>query len=197
MFLRKLMKELIIPVAVAITLALLIQATIAKPYEIPTPSMDPTIRPFDRILANRLIYHFRDISRGDIIVFEPTVAARETCGEQADSDVPFVKRVIGLPGDRVSIVWGTRDVLVNGKRFTVPSAVPNDADPGSDRVAPLTKSDADRVWTVPAGGLFVLGDNRPNSCDSHMWSDPYVPIGGVIGQAEVTYWPLSHLAFLS
>lgn len=189
MFLRKLMKELILPVAVAITLALLIQATIAKPYEIPTPSMDPTIRPADRILANRLIYHFRDISRGDIIVFEPTVAARESCGEQGTSDVPFVKRVIGLPGDRISIVWGTRDVLINGTRYTVPSAVPNAPPPPSER-------QAQRVWTVPAGSLFVMGDNRPASCDSHVWSDPYVPTANVIGQAELTYWPLSHFTFL-
>ena len=196
MFLRRLMKELVIPVAVAITLALLFQATIAKPYEIPTPSMDPTIRPFDRILANRLIYHFRDISRGDVIVFEPTVEARESCGEQATSDIPFVKRVIGLPGDRISIVSGTRDVLINGERYTVPSAVPNDADPKSQRDAPGLASEANRVWTVPADSLFVMGDNRPASCYSHVWSEPYVPIDNVIGQAEVVYWPPSHLAFL-
>jgi signal peptidase I len=184
------MKDLVLPVAVAITLALLIQAAVAKPYEIPTASMDPTIRPHDRIIANRLIYHFREISRGDIIVFNPTDAARETCTSSAPPGTPYVKRVIGLPGDSVSIVWGTRDVLINGARFTVPSAVPNSVAPSSER-------DAQRVWVVPAGSLFVLGDNRPDSCDSHLWREnSFVPIGNVIGQAEVTYWPLRSATFL-
>jgi len=197
MFLRRLMKDLVLPVAVAITLALLIQAAVAKPYEIPTASMDPTIHPHDRIIANRLIYHFRDISRGDIIVFHPTAEARASCQSSAPASTPYVKRVIGLPGDSVSIVWGTRDVLINGARYTVPSAVPNDADPLSDSIAPTSEQEAQRVWKVPPGTLFVMGDNRPYSCDSHLWTgNPYVPLGNVIGQAEVTYWPLRSATFL-
>ncbi len=191
MFLRRLMKDLVLPVAVAITLALLIQAAVAKPYEIPTPSMDPTIHPHDRIIANRLIYHFRDISRGDIIVFHPTAEARATCGAGgAPPGTPYVKRVIGLPGETVTIIWNTRDVEINGKRFTVPAARRNNASTTANPDNPVS------TYQVPAGKLFVLGDNRPESCDSHMWSDPFVPIGNVIGQAEVTYWPLKSAAFL-
>lgn len=184
MILRRLMKDLVLPVAVAITLALLIQASIAKPYEIPTGSMEPTILTGDRVIANRLIYHFRDISRGDIVVFHPTDAARATCGD-ASSTTPFVKRVIGLPGETIELIGGTHDVKVNGTVYSVPAARPN-PEPRPDRA----------LYRVPADKIFVLGDNRDLSCDSHEWSDPYVPIDRVIGQAEVTYWPIRHVTFL-
>ena len=179
---RRLVKDLLLPVAVAIALAFVIQASIAKPYEIPTGSMEPTIKPNDRIIANRLIYKFRDINRGDIVVFEPTESAKRTCTEPSGEDVPFVKRVIGLPGDRVQVV---RDgpTLVNGKPFVIANAGPN----------PETKT----FPPVPPDSLLVLGDNRQNSCDSHQWvPSPWVPEGNVIGQAEITYWPLGHVKFL-
>ncbi len=185
MILRRFMKDLVLPIAVAITLALLIQASVAKPYEIPTQSMDPTIHPGDRVIANRLIYHFRDISRGDIVVFHPTDIARQACEPGSTSTTPFVKRVIGLPGDKVQILGGTSDVKVNGTVFKVSAA---DVNP-----QPTINHEN---FTVPADKIFVLGDNRGESCDSHLWPDPYVPFSRVIGQAEVTYWPLRHVTFL-
>jgi signal peptidase I len=187
--LRNLMKEALIPIAVAIALAFLIQAAVAKPYEIPTPSMEPTIQVNDRVIANRLIYKVRDIRRGDIVVFQPTAAARESCPGSGSPDVPFVKRVIGLPGDRVTVQQGHRDVIVNGRPLDVQNARLNPAQG-------ITGSLAERTFQVPPGKIFVLGDNRPASCDSHQWSDPYVPKANVIGQAEVTYWPLRHIKFL-
>jgi signal peptidase I len=90
---RFVLRELVLPLGLAVVLALTIQATVAKPYEVPTASMDPTIHPQDRVLSNRFIYHLRDIRRGDIIVFDPPAFLH--------SDVPFVKRVVGLPGDTV------------------------------------------------------------------------------------------------
>lgn len=191
MILRRFMKDVVLPVAVAIALAFLIQSAVAKPYQIPTPSMVPTIREGDRVIANRLIYKFRDIERGDIIVFDPTTAARTTCSgpEGALDKTPFVKRVIGLPGDRVEIEANKREVVVNGLPFDVPAAAPNPAQGESGSLERNT-------FNVPPGKIFVLGDNRPNSCDSHQWSDPFVPIGSVIGQAEITYWPIRHVTFL-
>ena len=179
---RKLVKDLLIPVAVAVVLAFVVQASVAKPYEIPTGSMTPTIHAGDRIIANRLIYNFRDIERGDIIVFEPTPSAASSCGD-AQGDIPFVKRVIGLPGDRVQVrADGT--TLVNGQPYVVTRAVPANYDANFP--------------VVPPDRLLVLGDNRSGSCDSHKWRpDPFVPRDNVIGQAEVTYWPLSQLGFLS
>ncbi|MEW6583753.1 MAG: signal peptidase I [Actinomycetota bacterium] len=176
---RWFVKDLLIPVAVAVALALVIQGSIAKPYEIPTESMFPTIKANDRIIANRLIYRFRDISRGDVVVFDPTDPAKAICGD-AVSDVPFVKRVIGLPGDRIEVRDG--QTLVNGRPFVVENA---------DRPEYSTS-----FPQVPDGKVLVLGDNRNQSCDSHQWPDPFVPIDNVIGQAELTYWPLSHLKFL-
>jgi signal peptidase I len=182
------MKDVVLPVAVAIALAFLIQGAVAKPYQIPSGSMLPTIQLGDRVIANRLIYKFRDIQRGDIIVFHPTAAAKTTCGLSLEDGTPFVKRVIGLPGDTVQLTEGKREVSINGAPFDVPAAGLN---PGQGDGSLPTKT-----FQVPLGKIFVLGDNRPDSCDSHQWSDPFVPIGEVIGQAEVTYWPLRHLTFL-
>jgi len=190
---RRLVHDAILPSAIAIALAFVIQASVAKPYEIPTESMVPTIEANDRIIANRLIYRLRDPRRGDVIVFNPPQAAIDECRPPAG--VPFVKRVIGLPGDRIEI--RRRDVLVNGIPYDLPAAIkPN----------PLGGDDRPQVFpVVPKGHLFVLGDNRPYSCDSHQWrsspvpdprTDPFVPEANIIGQAEGTYWPISRARFL-
>jgi signal peptidase I len=184
---RRTIKDILLPVAVAIGLAFVIQAAVAKPYEIPTESMVPTIQAHDRIIANRLIYRFRDIERGDIIVFDPPQAAVRTCGAAGGGNIPYVKRVIGLPGDTVEVRPGG-PTLVNGKPFAVEDALTPDY-----RMPPTT---------VPPDRLLVLGDNRSRSCDSHQWSDeqgapaPFVPEDNVIGQAEIIYWPPKHLSFL-
>lgn len=184
---RRLVRDVLLPVMVAIVLAFIIQALIAKPYEIPTDSMVPTIQPNDRVIANRVIYRFRPIERGDIIVFSPPPSAIATCAPT--KGVPFVKRVVGLPGDVVTVQDGV--TRVNGKVFTVPGAVT----PEYNMTFP----------PVPKGDLLVLGDNRPDSCDSHEWVnspadpavDPFVPQKNVIGQAEITYWPLNRISFLN
>jgi len=185
---RRLVKDVLLPVAVAVALAFVIQASVAKPYEIPTPSMTPTIEPGDRIIANRLVYRFRDIERGDIIVFDPPPSATRECGgETGGGDIPFVKRVIGLPGDKVEVSPEDGSTIVNGELFEIDGPV---LDPEAQPREP---------WpVVPEGKLLVLGDNRASSCDSHQWRpDPFLPEDNVIGQAEITYWPLSHLGFLN
>jgi signal peptidase I len=176
---RRAFTDVVLPLAVALALAFVVQAALAKPYEIPTGSMEPTIRPHDRVVANRVIYRFRDIERGDIIVFHPTESAIQECS--APPGEPFVKRVIGLPGDRVAVRDGT--TYVNGAPYVVGKA----RTPSYEKTWPV----------VPEGELLVLGDNRDNSCDSHQWTpDPFLPEDAVIGQAEVVYWPPSHLGFL-
>ena len=186
--LRQIIKDFVLPIAVAIAMALVIQAAIAKPYEIPTPSMVPTIRNNDRVIANRLIYLFREPQRGDVIVFEPTTDARTSCGSP-NNGIPFVKRVIGIPGDRIQVRGGV--TLVNGRPFVVTQA----ATPGYD--FPTDTTQAGAAITVPPDRLFALGDNRNNSCDSHMWApDRFVHRDAIIGQAEVIYWPPTHWTFL-
>lgn len=168
--LRLLLREIVVPLMLAIVLALFIQATIAKPYEIPTGSMIPTIQPQERVLANRFIYHLRDVRRGDIVVFMPPA--------QLGSDVPFVKRVVGLPGDSVEVQGG--EVLINGRPFDVP-----------DASAPRYAYGPE---VVPEGQLFVLGDNRNNSVDSHEWG--FLSEESVLGEVFMTYWPLKRLRLL-
>jgi signal peptidase I len=169
-FFRFILTNAIIPLTLAFAIAMFLQATIAKPYQIPSGSMLPTIQLDDRILANRLIYHFQDIKRGDVIVFQPPAGL--------DNSIPYVKRVIGLPGDTVEIKAGK--VMVNGEELVFPQATnPNYA----------RKSE-----TVPEGQLFVLGDNRNESSDSHVWG--YVPKENVIGRADVIYWPPPHIQWL-
>jgi signal peptidase I len=100
---RRFVKDFLLPMAVAVALAFVIQAAVAKPYEIPTESMVPTIKANDRIIANRLIYRLREIARRDIIVFHPPQSATRTCGDAGGGDIPFVKRVVGLAGDTVEV----------------------------------------------------------------------------------------------
>jgi signal peptidase I len=238
---RKLVKDLILPVVVAITLAFVIQASLAKPYEIPTNSMFPAIqganstgdRAPDRVIANRVIYKLRDISPGDIIVFDPTKGARAACSEPGD--VPFVKRVIGVPGDQVSV----REVTISstspypelrpgGAAAVKRTATPNSFGPDGVTEQQLKDGDTTHVTfvkkagqaeaqpfivptaitpdytasfpVVPPGQLLVLGDNRPGSCDAHVWLDrnaEFTPEDNVIGQAELIYWPITRLQFLS
>ncbi len=148
---RRFVKDFLLPLAVAVALAFVIQAAVAKPYEIPTESMVPTIKANDRIIANRLIYRFRDIERGDIIVFHPPPSATRTCGEAGGGDIPFVKRVHGLRSDTVEVRDG--QTFVNGKPYVVDKAL-----------TPIYE----KKWPVgPKGQLLVLGDNRPGSCDAH------------------------------
>jgi signal peptidase I len=171
---RRVVRETVLPVMVVFALVFAIQGAVAKPYVIPTGSMLPTIEENDRILVNRLVYRVRGIERGDIVVFTPPPAALERCPAPG-RDVPFVKRVIGLPGDRVEVRRGG-PTLVNGRPLRVENARPNDY----DRIFP----------PVPPDHILVLGDNRSESCDSHEWAgDPFVPSANVIGQAELIYWP--------
>jgi signal peptidase I len=124
-------------------------------------SMLPTLHDGEFVLVNRLAYRLGSPTRGDIIVFQSTTV----------KNLDLIKRVIGLPKDRVVIGGGK--VTVNGKVLNEPyiAAEPNYS--GS--------------WTVPKGFLFVLGDNRNDSSDSHAWG--FLPIDNVVGKALLIYWP--------
>jgi signal peptidase I len=125
-------------------------------------SMQPTLYAGDFVLVNKIAYKFGSPHRGDVIVFkyppDPT-------------QVPYIKRIIGLPGDQVHITNG--QVYVNGVQLYEPY------------LASTTSRGGD--WTVPANELFVMGDNRNNSSDSRSWG--FVPMYDVIGKAELVYWP--------
>ncbi len=136
--------------------------------------MEPTLDVGDRIAVDRLSYELHGVRRGDIIVFRRP--ANENCGgPQAQY---LVKRVIGLPRERISSRHGT--VEINGRPLVEPWL------PRHDELGPPIPA-----TTVPAGDYYVLGDNRSDSCDSRFWG----PVRGslIIGRAEARVWPLSRL----
>jgi signal peptidase I len=166
----------------AIVIAFTLQAFVVKPYRIPSESMVPTLLIRDRVLANRFIYHLREPQRGDIVVFRYPVDERLT----------FIKRLIGLPGDVISLDEGK--VVVNGKPLDEPylaqeggRPVPTNPDgppPGSTMAAPWSLT---QPYTVGKDEYFVMGDNRLNSDDSRVWGP--VPKDNLIGLAFLVYWP--------
>ena len=188
--------ELVITVAVAVALALLIQAFIVKPYRIPSPSMVPTLDVGQRVLTNRLVNH---PSLGDIVVFHPPSGAegngrecgvrrapKEACPRptRTEADTNFIKRVVGIPGDKIQIVDG--HVYRNGVR---------EKDSYTEPCAPNTPSCNFRTpITIPPGDYFMMGDNRPDSEDSRYWGP--VPDKWIIGVAFFTYWPPDRIGFL-
>ena len=132
-------------------------------------SMLPTLTNGELVIVNKLAYRLGEPSRGDIIVFHFPV----------DPSQEFIKRVIGLPGDQVNIHKGA--ILINGQRLEEP-------------YLPVT-TNYDGDWTVGDDQLFVLGDNRNNSLDSHNWGT--VPMDYVIGKALFIYWPLNSLGIIT
>ena len=176
----------------AVAMVLAIKAWVVNPYRIPSSSMEPTLhcaRPgddceahsSDRVLANRLIYHFRSPHRGEIIVFKvPQRVKKSGCGRGGET---FVKRLIGLPGDHVhedetGFLW------INGRKLNEPYIQP--ARRAQDR------SNRNRTWIVPPHSYFMIGDNRDQSCDSRAWGQ--VPRANLIGKVFAIYWPLARIS---
>jgi signal peptidase I len=191
--------ELVVTVAIAVALALLIQAFIVKPYRIPSPSMVPTLDVGQRVLTNRLV---DKPSIGDIVVFHPPHGAdiddgvcgnpnqgsghSQPCGvpTPSESTQTFIKRVVAGPGDTVSIKNG--HVYRNG--------VP-EKDPYIIQCSPdSTSCNFPTPIRVPPGDYFMMGDNRPDSEDSRYWGP--VPDKWIIGVAFFTYWPPDRIGFL-
>ncbi|HWH11867.1 MAG TPA: signal peptidase I [Solirubrobacteraceae bacterium] len=191
--------ELIVTVAFAAGLAFCVQAYAVKPYKIPSASMEPTLQKGDRVLVNRISHETGALPKvGQIVVFNPPVGAENipipSCGmpHSADSACPesvpersslvFIKRVVAVAGDRISIRGG--HVLRNGVQepdsYTAPCA-------GGQAC------DLHQTITVPKGQLFLMGDNRGNSDDSRFWGP--IPTSWVIGEAFVLYWPLNRIGF--
>ncbi len=182
--------ELVLIVAVALGLALAIQALIVKPFRIPSESMVPTLEVSQRVLVDRVSFRFSEPHTGDIVVFKPPSGADiGICGDESvpsdaacprptaeRSDTNFIKRIVGEPGDRLRVEDGR--VYINGRlqeeRFIVPSA-------------DCETCDLPREITIPPGHFFMMGDNRGQSADSRKWGP--VPEEWIIGNAFFTYWP--------
>jgi signal peptidase I len=159
--------EVVKTIGLSAVLAFGIRTFVAEARYIPSGSMLPTLQINDRLIVDKLGYHFRTPQRGDIVVFSPT----DTLQRQNFHDA-FIKRVIGLPGDKVEVK--------NGRVYVNDQALKEN----------YIEEAPQYQWgpqTVPQGSYLVLGDNRNNSYDSHYWG--FVPQDKIIGRAVVRFWP--------
>ena len=201
-------------VALAVGLALAIQAFLIKPYQIPSGSMKPTITETQRVLVNRFLYHFTSPKIGDIVVFHPPRTADDDYGgpqctaqqkpggpcptnDSRESDQNFIKRIVAGPGDKVRVIGGL--AIVNGRdnpaangHICTDSADCDGAEicqklPASEKLQGDGGCNLPQAITVPPGHFFMMGDNRGSSDDSRFWGP--IPQSWMIGKAFMTYWP--------
>ncbi len=161
---------------VALILALLIRVFIAEPRYIPSDSMVPTLVVGDRLVVEKVSYRLHPPHFGDIIVFDPPLQLQEYGFKK---DQAFIKRIIGEPGQTVKVMNGK--VYINDRPLTEPYI----AAPPDYILPPVT---------VPEGYLFVMGDNRPNSNDSHVWG--FLPQENIIGRACFRFYPFNRIGII-
>lgn len=167
-------------IGIALIIALFLRLFIAEPRYIPSGSMLPTLQINDRIIVEKVSYLFNAPQRGEIIVFYPPKAPQIT-----DTSAPYIKRIIGLPGDRISI--HDKKVFVNDRPIKelyiaeAPSYNLLFASQNQD------KTESIQTATVPPNSYWVMGDNRNYSNDSHVWG--FLPKENIIGRACLRFWP--------
>jgi len=155
-------------IVMSLVLYFLIDSVVAR-VRVQKISMEPTLAPGEVLLVNKLAYKFDDIEYGDIITFHYPI----------DPNLDYVKRVIGKPGDDVIVRDGS--VWVNEQQLFEPFI--------------SNPPEYEGEWNVPEDALFVLGDNRTPSADSHVWG--FLPLENVIGKAFAVYWPLNKIRGLT
>ena len=164
----KLVLETLQTVVLALVLYVMIDSVVAR-VRVENISMLPTLQSGEFILVNKLAYRFADVKRGDIIVFHFPQNPHED----------YIKRVIGVPDDVIDIhdnqVWINNQQLAEAYIASEPQY--------------------SGTWKVPKDSLFVLGDNRNQSSDSHSWG--FVPYTNIVGRAQVIYWPFSEIRLLN
>ncbi len=156
-------RETLATVLSAVVIAVLVQLFLAQSTVVYGQSMEPNLRGDQRLMVEKVSYHLHGPRRGDIVVVR----------DPAGGPLPLIKRVIGLPGDRVSITAGR--VYIDGVALDEPY------------LTQVTQGDG-RSWTVPPMYVFVMGDNRSNSRDSRFFGP--VRLEAVIGHAVFRFWPL-------
>ena len=205
--------ELPLLVLVAFVIAIVIKTFIVQAFFIPSGSMIPTLRVGDRVLVEKISYRLHDPRRGDVIVFareilgpQPDVPwyqdgrnfLRELVGLPVGDEEDFIKRVVAVGGDTLRYEGSPRKLFVNGEQIEQPFI-----NRGIDRSSPtLTDKDCERLdmdvsgkgCLVPAGRVFVMGDNRGNSQDSRFLGP--IEEDKIIGRGFVLIWPLSHFGSL-
>ena len=165
--------EVVATLVLTIIIFLVIQNFVAQPYRIEQMSMEQTLEPGQYVLIDKLSPRWADYARGDVVVFWPP---------DAEHEVPFIKRVIGLPGDRVELKDG--QVYVNGVKLDEPYVYEG----------PTEASVLGDVIVVPEGSYFAMGDHRSDSTDSRVFG--FIDRDDIIGRALVRYWPIDTFTVL-
>jgi signal peptidase I len=166
--------EVVETLVLTVVIFLVIQNFVAQPYRVEQQSMQHTLEQGQYVLVDKLTPRFGPYQRGDIVVFTPPEGG----------PVPFIKRVIGVPGDRIELRDGR--VFVNDKELDEPYIFEGDQ---------TTASTEQSSFTVGADSLFVMGDHRGNSTDSRAFGP--IPVGNIIGRAWLRYWPLDTLTVIN
>jgi signal peptidase I len=167
--------EIVETLVLTLVIFFLVHTFVAQPFRVEQTSMERTLLPDQYVLIDKLTPRWAPYERGDIVVFEPPASWRDGAG------APFIKRVIGLPGDRVDLQDGF--VLVNGVQLDEPYVFRRDGEP-----EPTRANGSGTSWHVPDGSLFVMGDHRAASADSREFGP--IDVGSVLGRAVLRYWPL-------
>jgi signal peptidase I len=158
-------------ILLAFAIAIFLVVFVVQPVKVEGTSMQPRLADQERIFINRFIYRFKDVSRGDVVVF----------WYPKDRSKSFIKRVLAVPGDKVEIISG--DVFINDIKVEEPYVTPEYRD---------YQSYGQEV--VPPGYYFVLGDHRNSSNDSRKWG--FVAKGLIYGKAVFSYWPVSRVGIV-
>ena len=168
--------EIVETLVLTVVIFFLIHSFVAQPFRVEQGSMETTLLPDQYVLVDKLTPRWSPYERGDIVVFQPPETFRTEGG------APLIKRVIGLPGDRVDLQDG--HVLVNGLQLDEPYLyMRSDGEPGATKASNGASS-----WEVPDGRLFVLGDHRAVSADSREFGP--IAVSQVLGRAILRYWPI-------
>jgi signal peptidase I len=180
--------EIVETLVLTLVIYLLIHNFIAQPFEVDQNSMIPTISPQEYVLIDKLTPRFDDYRRGDIVVFQPPDGYQQ-------GGIPFIKRVIGLPGDTVSLENGHVFIAPPGGSPVLieePYVVPG-INGGPSETTPRDAEGTSK-WTVPEGNYFVMGDNRPQSQDSRVFGPIEREL--IVGRAWLRYFPLNRIGFM-
>ena len=174
--------EVVETLVLTLVIFFVIQNFIAQPYQVQQNSMERTLEPGQYVLVDKLTPRWDSYKRGDVVVFSPPATWTQ-------DPTPFIKRVIGLPGDKVEIKDDGK-VYVNGVALDEPYTYKNDAGVNEPTV-PLNDQ---TTWVIQPGELFVMGDHRQKSADSRAFGP--IPESSVIGRAFLRYWPLSTIGII-
>ncbi len=169
-------RENVVLLGIALSLAIAIRMFVAEPRFIPSDSMVPTLEVGDRLVVEKVSFRFRQPKRGEVVIFEPP---RQLQALGYGNGQVFIKRVIGKPGQDVAVQDGS--VFVDGKALVEPYI----AEPPAYDWGP---------YTVPENALLVMGDNRNNSNDSHVWG--FLPQQNLRGRALFRFWPLNRVGWV-